>query len=187
MKLQKENLQSQTIHQYEEVQMLQTERRFAANIKKVLCALLVLLFIPAFGFAKSAEEEDDARLIAKVLWTECRGVEDTAQQAAVVWCILNRVDHEDFPDTIEGVVKQKHQFAYRSSAPVTEELLSLAQDVILRWELEKLDVGDVGRVLPEDYLYFSGNGSRNRFRKTYKSKKYWDWSLESPYTLTEEA
>lgn len=36
--------------------------------------------------------EADLELIAQTVWAEARGVESRAEQAAVVWCILNRVD-----------------------------------------------------------------------------------------------
>lgn len=39
----------------------------------------------------------------------------------------------------------------------------------------------VGRVLPKEYLYFSGDGIRNTFRTQYKGGTRWNWSLPSPY------
>lgn len=54
--------------------------------------------------AKEAEGETEAltlwtgadlELIAQTVWAEARGVESRAEQAAVVWCILNRVDAGD--------------------------------------------------------------------------------------------
>lgn len=40
---------------------------------------------------------------------------------------------------------------------------------------------DTGRVLPSDYLWFSGDGKHNYFRNAYKGGETWDWSLPSPY------
>ena len=40
---------------------------------------------------------------------------------------------------------------------------------------------EVGRVLPADYLWFSGDGKRNHFRNAYRGGDRWDWSLPSPY------
>ena len=123
----------------------------------------------------------DAEIIAKVMWVECRGVPSTTRQAGVAWDILNRVDDPRFPDTIEAVAKQRNQFAWNPSAPVTEELLARAEDVLLRWHLEKVGIGESGRVLPKDYLWFSGDGEENYFRNAYRGGERWDWSLESPY------
>jgi hypothetical protein len=67
---------------------------------------------------------------------------------------------------------------------VDEECFCIAQDVMIRWLLEKRGITEVGRVLPSDYLYFAGRGGRNWFRKTYRSDDYWDWSLPDPYDET---
>ena len=58
----------------------------------------------------------------------------------------------------------------------------MATDVVTRWLLEKEGFEEVGRVLPNDYLFFGGDGKQNWFRKKFKSNGvFWDWSLESPY------
>lgn len=129
---------------------------------------------------------DAAVALARALWGECRGCPKT-EQAAVAWVVLNRVDSPEFPDTVEAVCSQRtatvKQFdGYDPSYPVEPELLALAEDVLARWELEKLGVGSVGRVLPADYLFFEGDGAHNHFRKDYiKTGETWDWTLESPY------
>ena len=109
------------------------------------------------------------------------------EQAAVVWCVLNRVDSEEryFPDTIREVVLQKNQFTgYKEKHPATAEFKALAEDVLHRWHDENDGIGtnDVGRVLPTEYVYFHGDGKVNWFRKQLKRDgNYWDWSLENPY------
>lgn len=123
----------------------------------------------------------DVELLAQIMYMEARGVEGKTEQAAVAWCVLNRVDDKHWPNTVAGVVKQKHQFAYDADAPVTDELLSLAKDVLLRYQLEKLGVGECGRVLPRQYVFFAGDGTRNWFRTTYRGGMYWNWKWESPY------
>ena len=125
--------------------------------------------------------------LAKAMWGEARGCSPT-EQAGVAWCVLNRVDSDDpsFPDDVISVCAQDYpckQFdGYSPDYPVEPELLALAEDVLARWELEKLGVGTVGRVLPPEYLYFEGDGQHNYFRRDYiHSGETWDWSLESPY------
>lgn len=127
-----------------------------------------------------------ALALARAMWGECRGCAKT-EQAGVAWCVLNRVDSPEFPDTVEAVCSQRtetvKQFdGYDPGNPVEPELLALAEDVLARWELEKLGVGSVGRVLPADYLFFEGDGQHNHFRKGYiKTGETWGWTLESPY------
>lgn len=125
----------------------------------------------------------DVYLIAKTLYGECRGVASTAQQAAVAWCILNRVDAEGYACgvSIEYVVTFPEQFSYAESAPVTEQLQALAYDVLIRWHAESNGAKEVGRTLPREYKYFVGDGTQNHFSVDWKSKSYWDWSLPSPY------
>lgn len=61
---------------------------------------------------------------------------------------------------------------------VTEKL---ALDVIERWLDEKDGETEVGRVLPREYLFFTGDGKHNHFRKEWDGGQVWDWSLQSPY------
>jgi hypothetical protein len=113
-------------------------------------------------------------------------VDSKAEQAAVMWCVLNRLDAGYWGDSLSRVVRARSQFAYSSGLPVRENFRELAQDVMMRWLLEKRGVEDVGRVLPHDYYYFSGHGGHNWFRKSYRSDNYWDWSLPDPYEVPAE-
>lgn len=125
---------------------------------------------------------EEVEMLAKTIWAEARGVKSTAQQAAVVWCVLNRVDAGGYGETIAEVVSAPYQFAYDPASPVTGEFLILAEDVLLRWGAEKAGEEDVGRTLPADYLFFEGDGVENHFRKEYeKTGETWDWSLPDPY------
>lgn len=129
-------------------------------------------------------DPDTVQAIAQAVWGEARGC-STTEQAAVIWCILNRADSTEpyYPDDPLQVVQQTGQFdGYNPNNPVEPALVSLTEDVLSRWEMEKLGGGDVGRVLPADYLFFEGDGRENHFRRNYiKDGTTWDWSLESPY------
>lgn len=125
---------------------------------------------------------EEVEMLAKTIWAEARGVPSTARQAAVAWCALNRLDVGTFGDTLAEVLSKPYQFAYDPASPVTDEFLALADDVLHRWYLEQNGVEDVGRTLPEDYLFFEGDGLENHFRKEYeKTGDTWDWSLPDPY------
>lgn len=128
-------------------------------------------------------DETEATYIAKTIWGEARGC-SKMEQAAVAWCILNRVDSDlpYIPNSIREVVTQKGQFhGYSKDFPVDDDIYDLAVDVIERWQREKLGEENVGRVLPKEYLYFYGDGKRNHFTVDWKDKVTWDWSLENPY------
>ena len=108
----------------------------------------------------------DVVAVAKMLYGESRGCSINNQQKTV-WCVLNRVDADGFPDTIIGVLSQPNQFhGYSTAFPVWDELTAVAENVLKRWSLEKQGVA-VNRELPSSYLYFTGNGQENVFREEF--------------------
>lgn len=110
--------------------------------------------------------EDDVAAVAKMLWGEARGC-TRDNQIKCAWVVVNRVDDERFPDTIQGVLSQPHQFhGYSESFPVTDELYNVAFDVLTRWSYEKQGI-PVRRELPSSFLWFTGNGRENIFREVY--------------------
>ena len=130
--------------------------------------------------------KSDIEIAAKIILKEAESVKDNCgvsgdcHRAAVVWCILNRVDagYGDF----EEVATAPNQFAYYQNTRIVKEFYELAEDVLDRWSQEKAGIKDVGRVLPQDYLWFRGNGKVNIFRNKYKGDyKIWDWSLPEPF------
>lgn len=122
----------------------------------------------------------DIELLAKTVYGEARGC-SRIEQSAVIWCILNRVDVSGY--TIEEVVTAKYQFTgYNSEHPVTFEFYTLAEDVLARWIMEKHCMGEVGRTLPSEYQWFTGNGKENIFRDKYDGDyTIWDWNCYNPY------
>lgn len=127
------------------------------------------------------EYETEMDMLAQLVYAEARGVNSKAEQAAVMWCVLNRYDAGYWGDSIPRIIKSRSQFAYSSGLPVKDGFRDLAQDVIIRWLLEKRGITEVGRVLPSNYCYFAGRNGHNWFRKGYRSDDYWDWSLPDPY------
>ena len=115
-----------------------------------------------------------------MLWGEARGVPSDTEKAACVWCVLNRVNQG--MGTIVEVVTAPYQFVgYQEHHPVDPDLKELCEDVLERWYREKSGETDVGRVLPSDYLFFTGDGEHNYFRNAYKNGEIWTWDYESPY------
>ena len=110
--------------------------------------------------------EDDVAEVAKMLWGEARGC-TRDNQIKCAWVVVNRVDDERFPDTIQGVLSQPSQFhGYDPTYPVTDELYNVAFDVLTRWSYEKQGI-PVRRELAKSYLWFTGNGVENIFREVY--------------------
>ena len=110
--------------------------------------------------------EDDVAEVAKMLWGEARGC-TRDNQIKCVWVVLNRVDDERFPDTIQGVLEQPSQFhGYDPTFPVTDELYDVAFDVLTRWSYEKQGI-PVRRELAKSYLWFTGDGEQNHFREEW--------------------
>ena len=110
--------------------------------------------------------EADVIALAQMLYGEARGC-TVDNQMKCVWCVLNRVDADGFPNTIIGVLSQPDQFhGYSTEFPVWYELTAVAEDVLTRWSLEKQGVA-VNRELPKSFLYFTGTGKENIFREAY--------------------
>ena len=110
--------------------------------------------------------EDDVAEVAKMLWGEARGC-TRDNQIKCAWIVCNRVDDARFPDTIQGVLEQPSQFhGYDPAYPVTDELYTVAFDVLTRWSYEKQGI-PVRRELAKSYLWFTGNGRENIFREVY--------------------
>lgn len=123
---------------------------------------------------------EDIERMSKAVWGEARGCTPT-EQAAVVWCILNRVDDPRWPDTIEEVCITSQFNGYNPTNPVDPDIYDLTLDVYVRWVREHTGEQDVGRVLPASYCFFYGDGKHNHFQKSFGADEVWDWSLPSPY------
>lgn len=129
-------------------------------------------------------DEAEVEMLAKTIWGEARGVKSTTEKAAVAWCILNRVDSKGYAcgGDIEYVLTYPGQFVgYNEDNPVTTECKEIAADVLTRWAAEKAGAENAGRVLPKQYIYFTGDGKHNYFTDEWKGGNTWDWSLPSPY------
>ena len=80
-----------------------------------------------------------------------------------------------------GSTRIKAVLVDQENNPIDETLWLLSEDVLTRWQREKDGETEVGRVLPPDYLWFSGDGYHNYFRNAYRGGNTWDWEYESPY------
>lgn len=172
-----------------------------------LALAIIMILAPSYNAAPQPEEQpkppitqeatgnetepdedpmiDDKIALAQTVWGEARGC-STVEQAAVVWCVLNRLDSGDpyyaACKTPLDIVAQPAQFAgYDPDNPVLDDIYALVEDVLDRWAREKDGETDVGRVLPKEYLYFTGNGRENIFTTGWHCGDVWDWSAPNPY------
>ena len=125
--------------------------------------------LPSSGtVAEYVPNAAEVEALAKLIYGEAGIVPSTTEQAAVVWCVLNRVDDPRFPDTVLEVIEAPYQFSgYDPEYPVKEEFALLAADVLTRYRAERDGEENVGRVLPAEYCFFVPEKDRdNYFVKT---------------------
>lgn len=130
--------------------------------------------------------DNDAVMLARLVYGEARGISSVTEQACVMWTVLNRVDANfGCNGGIAGQITAPNQFYYIKGNPTVDDygrdLYALAKDVLGRWNDERNGETNVGRVLPSEYMWFSGNGKHNIFRNKDKGGSAWDYSLPSPY------
>lgn len=152
-------------------------------------------FLALYGPGERAEDtpategpvpwtEDDLELLAQTVYAEAHVCKTTRERAAVVWCVLNRLDAGRYGDSIREVVTAPYQFAWTEDRPVVPAYIELAEDVLRRWAAEKEGQEDVGRVLPAEYLFFEGDGWENHFTTTFpvgEAAGEWAWTLPDPH------
>ena len=66
-------------------------------------------YYPEFTYSKDWSEEE-TYLLAKIAMAEAEGC-NTQTKALIIMCVLNRVESNEFPDTIKEVIFQKNQFS----------------------------------------------------------------------------
>lgn len=132
-----------------------------------------------FSKYRSYCDQADVERIARMVWGESRGVSSTSeasvltQQAAVIWTVLNRVDHGY--GSISQIVVPSIYNGYDPNTPLStvgSTIINLVYDVMCRWYAEKDGVSVNGRVLPADYIYFYGDGKNNHFYNDYACLTY---------------
>lgn len=134
--------------------------------------------LPRYGFT-----DDDIYLMATLLtgskyvdgdgeFDFDYGREDEYDQISLVLCVvMNMVRSELFPDTVSGVIWKKNAF---SPMPQWKDKLPQVSDISLKLVTEwcnAYDSYDPGvQTIPEDHLYFSGDGVNNHSRSNYNGR-----------------
>ena len=105
--------------------------------------------------AGTAYTQRDVEELARIVYWEARG-ESEAGQLAVANVVLNRVRHEHWPDTIAGVIYQKHQFTPTENSRYKSVSVPEAYYEIARRALS----GE--KVVGDDYTFFA-RGKQTRY------------------------
>lgn len=95
---------------------------------------------------ESEYNEDELYWLARIISAEAKG-EPVEGQIAVGNVVLNRVEHDSFPDTIKEVIFQKNQFSPVNNGSVYHEPTELALE-----SAERVLRGE--RLVGRDVLYF---------------------------------
>lgn len=117
-----------------------------------------------------AQIEREAEYIAKVIYGTAINHADSDKRA-VVWCILNRVEHHAHPDTVVEVCEQPKQWmGYSSSNPVLTDLYDLALAELKIW------YSGGHRPMNNSYVYLTWSSSEILLRDTFEENRntnYW--------------
>lgn len=114
--------------------------------------------------------EREAEYIAKVIYGTARNHADSDKKA-VVWCILNRVEHYSHPNTVAEVCEQPKQWmGYSNDNPVLTENYDLALAELKIW------YSGGHRPMSNEYIYLSWSSKEIILRNTFeenKNTRYW--------------
>lgn len=116
--------------------------------------------------------EREAEYIAKVIYGYMvAGNHSYSDFRAIVWCIINRVEHYAHPNTVEGVCEQPKQWmGYSDNNPVLTELYDIALAELKIWHS-----GD-HRPMNNNYIFLTWSSSEILLRDTFEENKntnYW--------------
>lgn len=120
--------------------------------------------------ADASQVEQEAEYISKVIYGTARNHADSDKRA-VVWCILNRVEHYGHPDTVAEVCEQPKQWmGYSSDNPVLDDIYELVLAELKIWH------NNGHRPMSNEYIYLSWSSREILLRDSFeenKSTNYW--------------
>jgi len=103
-------------------------------------------------------DEYERYLLAKIAMTEAEG-EDIKGKALVILVVINRVESDSFPDTVEEVIFQKNQFS-----PLQDGRWEKVEPDEECWEALEM-ISDNNWDESNGATYFESNGKSNWHRK----------------------
>ena len=113
--------------------------------------------------------QQEAEFIAKALYGFAKDHSERDQRTGV-WCILNRVDHPNYPNSVQAVCQQDEQWiGYSDNNPVLTNLYELAVTELETWHNNY-------RPVSAEYVFMSWSSKEIVLRNTYKTTsatKHW--------------
>lgn len=114
--------------------------------------------------------EREAEFISKVIYGMARNHSESDKRA-VVWCILNRVEHYAHPNTVEEVCEQPKQWmSYSKDNPVLDDIYELALNELKIW------YSGGHRPLGNEYIYLTWSSKEILLRDKFEENRntnYW--------------
>lgn len=152
-------------------------------MKKVIFFILFILSVSNYNtevkasetpyYCEEVSEEDlrdedrlgDMELIAQLVQAEA-GTQDLTGMRYVVDVVLNRVDSEEFPDTVEGVIFQKYQFSVIDNGSFDEAAWYISDNAFKAVQLE------YEKRTNHNILYF-GQEKGDYMENNFKHQDHW--------------
>ena len=124
---------------------------------------LTIIFLMVLSITAEAYEytPEEIVLIATVAQSEA-GNQTELGRRLVIDCILNRVEAEEFPDSVSGVILQRGQFTSHRLSPPPEMITLAAEELYFRtnsnvlWFRTKQYSKYGAPIIQEGAHYFSG-------------------------------
>ena len=114
--------------------------------------------------------EREAEYIAKVIYGTARNHADSYKKA-VIWCIINRVEHYAHPSTVAEVCEQPKQWmGYSVNNPILDENYELALNELKTWH------SGGHRPMSNEYIYLTWSSKEILLRDTFEENRntnYW--------------
>ncbi|MDR2044880.1 MAG: cell wall hydrolase [Clostridium sp.] len=112
--------------------------------------------------------ESDVIMLAQTVWGEARGCAPE-EQRLVVWTILQRVDADEWGDTIEAVITARGQFAgYDKGFPIEPEIYALCAEEAAKWANGEAPPILAPYATAAPYYFFDGDGRHNWYREGWR-------------------
>ena len=116
--------------------------------------------------------DSEAQALARVLY----GIKGNSDKdlRTYCWCVINRVDSPDYPDTLEEVIAQPKQWMrYDSESPVIEHLYNIAREELDRWHT------GTTRPITSEYVFMNWTPTDLVLRDNWTEGSrthYWRWA-----------
>ena len=136
----------------------------APNIEPEVLTALVIPIEPTPVYTEPPYTDRDIELLVKTVWGEARGCSQE-EWRLVVWTVLQRVDADDWGDTVEDVVTAKYQFiGYRTGNPIDPVIYAVVIEELTEWAHGANPLTHELYAPTAPYYFFYGDGVNNWFR-----------------------